>query len=261
MSGNSGRPSHCWAAAALIAGMLLGGFTMVVPSSFAADVSDEDVGVAVLLSDFFRAARTVITVNQDLINDPNLGDKKLTGDVAVGQAVKIMVQETGVDVRKIDAQSRKGRLALAMKSAIDGVMSANQATINQPGVGFKGFVPAIFARLVTERFRAEAAGQAELKFTSRPELIRNRKAAPDPFEVDIIQSKFLSPAWPTGKFYALSTTVNGRPAARVLVPEYYGAGCLSCHGSPRGELDITGYPKEGGALGELGSVFSFILYR
>ena len=37
--------------------------------------------------------------------------------------------------------------------------------------------------------------------------------------------------------------------------------CLACHGSPKGEMDITGYPKEGGKLNDLGAVISITLYH
>jgi hypothetical protein len=45
------------------------------------------------------------------------------------------------------------------------------------------------------------------------------------------------------------------------VPEYYSASCLSCHGSPKGQIDITGYPMEGRNEGDLGGVISITLYR
>lgn len=54
---------------------------------------------------------------------------------------------------------------------------------------------------------------------------------------------------------------RGRDAFRVLVPEYYGQGCMSCHGEPKGAMDITGYPKEGHRVGDLGGVISVTLYR
>ncbi len=60
---------------------------------------------------------------------------------------------------------------------------------------------------------------------------------------------------------AADTHSQGREVFRVLVPEYYGAGCLGCHGEPSGEIDITGYPKEGGQLDDLGGVISIMLFR
>jgi hypothetical protein len=46
-----------------------------------------------------------------------------------------------------------------------------------------------------------------------------------------------------------------------MVPEYYVESCLACHGSPKGQMDITGYPKEGGKLNDLGAVISITLYH
>jgi hypothetical protein len=47
----------------------------------------------------------------------------------------------------------------------------------------------------------------------------------------------------------------------MMMPEYYAASCLSCHGSPKGETDITHYPKEGGKEGDLGAVISVSLFK
>ena len=46
-----------------------------------------------------------------------------------------------------------------------------------------------------------------------------------------------------------------------MVPEYYVGSCLVCHGSPKGEMDVTGYPKEGGKVGDLGAAISITLYH
>jgi len=222
---------------------------------------DDDVDVALSVASLLRSARTVISTNQDRINDPKLGDKGLSGDVVVRMAVEANVKSGGLDPQKIDPASRQGQLLSAMISAIKEVMTANQKIINEPGVGFKGFVPAVFGRLVTEQFRSEVGAKANIKVTAPPELVRNRKAAPDEFETRVIKSKFQSPNWPTGKVYSEKTTEKGRPATRVLVPEYYGVGCLSCHGNPKGAIDITGYPKEGANLNDLGGVISISLFH
>jgi hypothetical protein len=47
----------------------------------------------------------------------------------------------------------------------------------------------------------------------------------------------------------------------MLFPEYYAESCLSCHGEPKGEIDVTGYPKEGGKMGDLGGAISIVLFR
>ena len=67
--------------------------------------------------------------------------------------------------------------------------------------------------------------------------------------------------WTKDQIFTSETPRDGRPAFRILIPEYYGQGCLQCHGEPKGEIDVTGYPKEGGKLGDLGGVISITLFR
>ena len=230
-------------------------------SAAAAAPADEDAAIAQSLAEMLRDARTVISNNQDLINNPELGDKHLSGQVVLEQAVKGYAKATGKDPTKIDPNSRQGRLLRAMMASIVAVTDDNQATINENGTGFKGFIPAVFARLVSEDFNQLAKGEAEVKVTAPPELVRNRKARPDAWEADIIKTKLLGADWPKGQSYSAVVETNGRPAFRVTVPEYYAPSCLVCHGSPKGEMDLTGYPKEGGKTGDLGAVISITLYH
>jgi Protein of unknown function (DUF3365) len=227
----------------------------------AAAPADDDMAIALSLAEMLRDARTVISNEQDLINNPNLGDKHLSGKVVLDKAVQIYMNTIGTDPRKIDPTSREGRLLHAMMGAIVEVVDDNQATINEKGTGFKGFIPAMFARLVDEAFQPLAKGEAEIKVTAPPELVRNRKARPDQWEAEVIKSKLLNPAWPTSQPYSAKVETNGRQAFRVMVPEYYAESCLACHGSPKGEMDVTGYPKEGGKLNDLGAVISITLYH
>ena len=227
----------------------------------AASPADEDAAIAQSLAEMLRDARTIISNNQDLINNPELGDKHLSGQAVLDQAVKSYQKATGVDPKTIDPNSRQGRLLRAMMAAIVAVTDDNQATINQKGTAFKGFIPAVFVRLVSEDFNQMAKGEAEVKVTAPPELVRNRKARPDAWEADVMKTKLLSAEWPKGQSYSAVVDTSGRPAFRVAVPEYYAASCLTCHGSPKGEMDLTGYPKEGGKTGDLGAVISITLYH
>jgi hypothetical protein len=140
-------------------------------------------------------------------------------------------------------------------------MNAHQRELNQRGIGFKGFIPATFGRLVAESFGKGAAGDAEMKITAPLEFIRNRKARPDDWESTVIREKLLSASWPKGEFYAAVAESKGRAAFRVAVPDYYSTSCLACHGGPKGQIDVTGYPKEGRNEGDLGGVISITLYR
>ncbi|MZR32088.1 DUF3365 domain-containing protein [Sneathiella sp. DP05] len=238
------------------------GLSLVVPpSSVLADETVSEYDIAIDLATMLQSARSIIGGNQDLINDPTLGDKGLSAAVVRERALEKFSAAKGGAMPDLSGDSLKSRLLKAQVDAISKVMTEHQETINQPGIAFKGFVPAVFARLVNEEFKRTMGEEAEVKVTAPPELIRNRKARPDEWEVEAIRNKLSAPDWEKGAIFSAEATGNGRPAFRVLVPEYYSQGCLACHGSPKGELDITGYPKEGGNLGDLGGVISVTLFR
>ena len=214
------------------------------------------------LAALLQSARSVISENQDLINDPDIADKNLTGAL-VKERVRAKFEATQGNAPIAEqgaAATLRDRLLIAMLDSVGAVMDANQSSINQKDVGFKGFVPAVFARLVNEEFERRVGDLAVVKVTAPPDLVRNRKALPDDWEVSQIEGRFLSPGWTKGDVFADSAEARGRDAFRILVPEYYGEACLACHGAPKGALDITGYPKEGGELGALGGVISVTLY-
>jgi hypothetical protein len=221
----------------------------------------DETTLAMRLAEMLQAARTVISRNQDLINDPAKGDKGLTGDRVVSDTVALYVESMGEDPRESDPETLEGRLLRAQMDAIRAVVDENQASINAEGVGFKGFIPATFARLVNEKFGAAVGTEAQVKVTAPEKLVRNRKALPDDWERSVLEHKFGSPDWPKGEPFSETVAVDGRPAFRIMVPEYYVSSCLSCHGGPAGEMDVTGYPKEGGEEGDLGAAVSITLFE
>jgi hypothetical protein len=222
---------------------------------------DEETAIAKSLAAMLSAGLDVISRNQDHIDDPNIADKGLDGKTVLAQAQRLYQETTGSDLFKVDPSSRHGRLLRVEMNAMVDVMNAHQKSLNQRGIGFKGFIPSTFGRLIIESFGKGAAGDAEIKITAPPELVRNRKSRPDNWEAAVIREKLLSTSWPRGQVYAAVAESKGRVAFRTLVPEYYSASCLRCHGSPKGETDITGYPKEGASEGNLGGIISITLYR
>lgn len=244
-----------------LTGIIAGALCLSTQAATAQSSDEQDMATALRLASLLRSARTVIASNQDLINDPSLGDKGLTGDHVLAAATEAYLEANGAEPLHDGQDEREARLLSAQMTAIRDVMADNQATINREGLAFKGFVPAVFARLVNERFAKLVGEEASVKVTAPANLIRNRKARPDAFETEIIGTSLTSPDWPDGQVYAAEAAVDGKTAYRVLVPEYYSDGCLACHGEPKGEIDLTGYPKEGGKLGDLGGVISISLFR
>jgi hypothetical protein len=129
-----------------------------------------------------------------------------------------------------------------------------QPTINLAGMGFKGFTPAVFGLHTSEKFAK--ATRLSMKQTS--EKYRNPVNQPDAFEKGVL-ARFAAPSWEKGKGYAEVVDHGGKKVLRYLQPLYIGKPCLSCHGEPKGELDVAGRAKEGYREGELRGAVSVIV--
>lgn len=235
---------------------------LVVAVSFAAKAGEaEDAAMGMRLAEVLRAARSVISNYQERINDPAIGDKQLTGERFVREALDLYTERTNQDPLAGDLTERDRRLLKAQIDAMREVLDEQQDNINRAGIGFKGFVPAVFARMMNEKFAALVGEEAHVRVTAPEHLVRNRKSLPDDWEARIIDTIFSDPKRPREEAYTEVTEVNGRPAFRMLLPEYYTESCLSCHGEPKGEIDVTGYPKEGGKTGDLGGAISIVLFK
>jgi len=220
-----------------------------------------EMAIAERLAALLQSSRQIVSEHQYLINDPHVGDKHFAGEHVLEEASEIYGDLVGEDLFAADGETRSGRLLQAQMQAIQEVIDENQETINTPGVGFKGFIPETFARLANARFAEIVGDEARIKVTAPMHLVRNRTARPDEWEQTVLEEKLSKDDWPKNQAYSEVVDVYGRPAFRVIFPEYYQASCLVCHGEPAGELDITGYPKEGGEVGELGSATSIVMFR
>lgn len=216
--------------------------------------------IALNMATLLRSARAVISKNQKLINDPAKGDKGLSGEAVLATTKENYKKATGTDIDSFDFSSLQGELLLAEMQAIVEVMDEAQVLINEEGTAFKGFLPAIFARLVTEKFRAKKGEVADIKLTAPKDYVRNRANRPDKWEHKVIEEQFKSASHPNGQHVAEMADKKGKEAFRLILPEYYKESCLACHGGPKGERDVTGGKKEGGTLGELGGAISVVIY-
>lgn len=224
-------------------------------------VAAEELDIALSLAELLRAARTVVAGHQALINDAERNTPAPDGRAILADSLALLEGAGSAVPAAIGEDSRRGRFLALQAEAIVEIIDENRGVLDQPGVGFKGFVPAVFARLVNERFGEKAEGRARLKVTAPLDLVRNRRARPDDWERAVIEERFRDASWPRGERHVETTMLDGREAFRVMVPEYYGTGCLACHGGPAGETDITGYPKEGAELDALGGAISIALFR
>lgn len=231
----------------LAVSLLLGGGNIAIASS--------DAETAENITTLYRAARAVISKNQANINDASKGDKGLSGSVVATKAKENFNNTTG---HELDASTTA---ATAMLDAIHSVMDQAQPLINEKGKGFKGFLPAIFAKQVADAFNKNMNGEMRIKLTAPKKLVRNRANRPDKWEKGVINDKFMDANYEKNKPFSENSQHKNREAYRYILPEYYKESCLKCHGGPKGEKDITGGKKEGGKLGDLGGAISFIIYK
>jgi hypothetical protein len=203
------------------------------------------------IMDLINLARKLISDKQDLINDPKIGFKGITGETIKEE---ITPQYKALYHENPDQPELKVLMDVLVE-----YIDSEQETINKKGVGFKAFFPAVFFRVSANRFNEKMAGKMYLKLTAPHHLLRNPLNKPDSWENAIIEEKFMNPSWPKGKGYAEVTNFKGKKAYRIMIPEYYLASCLLCHGEPKGELDITGNKKEGGKIGDLDGAVSLTI--
>ncbi|MFO7274775.1 MAG: DUF3365 domain-containing protein [Bacillota bacterium] len=81
--------------------------------------------------------------------------------------------------------------------------------------------------------------------------------APDDFERAALEYFMQDPSH--NEVWQRVTLEDGTPAFRYVMALRAEESCLRCHGEPKGELDQTGYPKEGLKLGDVAGAISVIL--
>jgi uncharacterized protein DUF3365 len=204
-----------------------------------------------LIAALLSSGRIVIDRNEELIDDKSKGDKGFTPAVFEQQLIDEFRLRTGVDLKNPSAARlppMAGDLLQALLEVSKEVVADAQPTINQQGVGYKNFIPAIFGSQVARRFSAKS--HVNLKQTTLEP--RNPKNAPDAYEAAVLRRLMTQPS----QSVTISEMTEGDNRLRLLTPIYYTKDCLKCHGSPAGEKDISGYPKEGAQEGDLAGAIS-----
>lgn len=205
---------------------------------------------AELLATLINAGRVIVEQNQSLINDPRKGDKGFTPNVFEQLVLNEFIQQTHIDLKSPPASlpmPTKNLLALLLLASKEVVADA-QFVINQRGIGYKNFIPATFGSQAARKFSARS--KVTIKQTALDP--RNLHNAPDAYERKVLLQLAAQPmAGPP-----IIEWVDGGATLRVMTPLYYSEDCLTCHGSPKGILDISGYPREGAQAGDLAGAIS-----
>jgi len=231
-----------------VAGLLAA--TLLVPDRSWAVERAEAEETARLLAKLLKAGRLVVDQNQALIDDPHIGNKGFTSEVFEQKVIEEFRTQTGIDLAGIQHAPPSILLPPMAKELLPAFLAASkevvhdaQVVINQRGIGYKNFIPATYGGQAARRFTARS--HVRLKQTTLQP--RNPKNEPDEYETSVL--KWLS-GRPKADAYVSELTDEGR-TLRVVMPIYHVKDCLKCHGEPKGELDISGYPREGAREGDL----------
>ena len=209
-----------------------------------------------LLAILLDAGRSTIATNQDLINDASKADKGYTSQVFERQVAEDFQRRTGVALTNLEeakipemAKPLLARLMEEAKKTID----TYQSVINISGFAYKGLIPATFGTETATRFQSWSG--IYMKQTAPSHLVRNPKNKPDDYESTVF-SRFATSNSDQAPDKVFSEVTDDGRYVRVLLPLFYQKACLSCHGEPKGQRDISGYPREGAREGELGGAIS-----
>lgn len=136
---------------------------------------------------------------------------------------------------------QQARALSANMEAVWEFMNKNQDKINYDSAGnfeFKGLQCSIAGRSVGAFFSRDT--DYSVRYVS--DTPRNIADTPDAFEQAAIDAFRADPN--LTEYYEFAD-MDGRQVFRFAEPMDLEASCLSCHGEPAGEIDLSGYPREG----------------
>ena len=207
-----------------------------------------------LLAILLDSGRNVINENQDVSDDRGKSEQRVTPELFERQLLDIFHSRSGIDLRDLEA----ARIPAGAKKLLKELVLVSRQVVaealledNRSGRGLK-FIPAIFGARVATRFTEQT--HVRLKQTALAP--RNPLNAPDPVERTALEA-FADPSYPRENVISEITAKSG--SLRLMFPLYTTRKCLDCHGDPQGELDRTGYPREGLSLGQNAGAISVVI--
>jgi general secretion pathway protein A len=212
-----------------------------------------------LLAVLLDSGRVVLGRAQSTINNPRIGDKGFSSSVFEGQLRAEFQTRTRHDLHNLavapmpeSAKHLLLRLAFFMQKAVHDV----QPDINKKGIGFKGFIPATFGTQVAYSFSKDTG--LKLRQIGPPGTEpRNPDNKPNEQEEHLLYA--VQKSHPRVGDHIVEQQLADIRGVRVMLPLFYSKQCLACHGNPKGQVDISGYPKEGFKEGDLGGAISIVL--
>lgn len=224
----------------------------------------EDKESITAIAKIYQASMAYIFHQQSLINSHN----RVKGEL-FGQHFIDKVQNTYNEMFNQPFPERDKHVSnLLMLMML--VMEDNRTLILDDDIGFKGFIPAIFAFQLSQKYKERGMG-LNIKFTNAEQRVRNKLNSPDYWEQNAIAA--LADGI-TEEVFDNNASYEGKPALRYMRAVEMTIMCLNCHGALQDNptnkgrkkehwqhKDKTGFLMEGWKLSELGGGISVVLYQ
>lgn len=179
--------------------------------------------------------------------------------LAVGVIFNVTWSSHSQEMQAEAEMLEKVRILNQEMQAVWDFIEVNQKRIDTDANGeynFKNIYCALAGKSVAALFMQK--NDYEIRYVS--EKPRARTGWPDDFEKDAYENFRAEGAYDgSGAEYYDVTTINGSQVFRYVSPIYIKESCLSCHGDPVGEIDVTGFEKEGLKVGDMAGAVSIIM--
>lgn len=149
----------------------------------------------------------------------------------------------------------KGEVLAQQMDAVWEFMASNQDRLEQISYTEDGVYQGLHCAIVGRSIGLLFTSQSE--YTTRFVNFNPRNIAdePDDFETQALNA-FIDEGHTE---YYETTEYEGREVFRYSAPMRIEENCLDCHGEPKGEIDVTGFAKEGWSIGDVGGAISIIM--
>jgi len=213
----------------------------------------------------YHASMAYIFNEQSLINSNTQNKDELFGQSFIGK-----IQSTYKEMFNQPFPEKSDKQISNLLTLMMLVMEDNRTLLLDNDIGFKGFIPAIFAFQLSQKFKERGFG-LNIKFTNFEDRVRNKLNSPDYWEesaLSVLKERNIE------EVFDNDTSFEGRDAIRYMRAVKMTPMCLNCHGVPQDNpvnsehdkktwhhKDKTGFLMEGWKLGELGGGISVVLYQ
>ena len=175
--------------------------------------------------------------------------------IAASMAVNLFWTSQNARAQMEDQLREKGEVLSQQMNCVWEFMVSNQERFEQISYTDEGIYQGLHCAIVGRSIGALFTSQTDYTTHFVNFNPRNSADEPDEFEAEALQG-FIDGKG--GERYQI-VEQDGREVFRYMTPMRIDKNCLECHGQPKGEIDVTGFPKEGWSLGDVGGAISIIM--